>query len=131
MKKMLFSSIALLLMVNLFAQRPEEGPQKQPPTIEQRWKRDSVKLQTHLSLSAAQTGKLKNAFVSFYKDLDALAAKDRTMPPPREEVEKIRENRKKTLKNILTSEQFTRFETFEKEFMPPPPGKRNPPPPKV
>ena len=76
MKKMLFSSIALLLMVNLFAQRPEESPQKQPPIIEQRWKRDSVKLQTHLSLSAMQTGKLKNAFVSFYKEFDALAAKD-------------------------------------------------------
>ncbi len=120
MKKILFSSLAALLTIALFAQPPHpDGPPK-PPPIAERWKHDSVKLQLYVVLSSSQISNVKTAFVSFYNEMDALMQVSK-MLPAREDVEKVRSKRDGDLKLIFNAQQFDRFETFEKEFMPPPP----------
>ena len=136
MKKLVFSSIVLLLTVNLFAQpgQKQDGPPK-PPPISERWKRDSIKLQLYVGLNPDQVTNVKNAFVSFYSALDAKAPKEGTKPPNREEMHNLVKTRNDALKNSLNQKQFERFETFEKEFMPPhhPPmqGDKKMPPPQL
>lgn len=125
MKKSLFSSAAVLLTATLFAQpqpRPD-GPPKPPPLAE-RWKHDSTRLQLYVVLSPGQIAGIKTAFFSFYNDADALMQQHRDnspTPPPKEEVEKMRTKWVAALKAIFDAQQFTRFQTFEKEFMPPHP----------
>lgn len=122
MKKIIFSSIAILLTVTLFAQ-PEhnhDGPPKPPPVAE-RWKRDSIKLQLYVTLSSSQINNVKATFVSFYNDMEAMMEKGKTAPPPKGQMESVHYKRNDALKSIFNSGQWDRFETFEREFMPPPP----------
>lgn len=117
----------MLLTTLLFAQphsRPD-GPPKPPPVAE-RWKHDSTRLQLYVVLLPGQTTGVKTTFVAFYNDADALMQQHQDgspTPPPKEEMEKIRTKRTAALKAIFDTQQFTRFETFEKEFMPPRPPK--------
>jgi hypothetical protein len=134
MKKIIFSSMVMLLTLSLFAQpnQKQDGPPK-PPPIAERWKRDSIKLQLYVNISPEQVANVKNAFVSFYNSMDAMAPKEPGNPPGKEDMDKIIKTRKDALKTILNEKQFARFETFEKEFMPPhhPPvhdDKKMPPP---
>ena len=125
MKKLLFSSVAVLLTATVFAQpQPHSYEPPKPPSVAERWKHDSIKLQLYVVLPASQINGVKTAFLSFYSEMDALMQASKTTlptPPAREEVEKVRSKRDLTLKAILNAQQFDRFETFEKEFMPPPP----------
>jgi hypothetical protein len=121
MKKFLLGSAAALLSATLFAQpqhRPD-GPPKPPPVATQ-WKNDSIKLQLYVVLATGQMADVKTAFVSFYKDMDALLQQAGGSRPEREEMEKVSTKRKAALKAILTSQQLDRFDAFEKEFIPPP-----------
>ena len=125
MKRTILSSITLLLTAMLVAQPGPNGPPKPPPLAE-RWKRDSIKLNLYIGPPATQMAAIKNVFFLFYTELDALAEKNKTAPPAREAIDKIRDNRKNALQGILTAAAFDRFETFEREFMPsppPPPGR--------
>ena len=120
MKRIIFSSLATLLTATLFAQPPHpDGPPKPPPVAE-RCKHDSTKLQLYVVLSSPQISNVKTAFFSFYNEMDALMQAPKTAPA-KEGVEKIRSKRDLTLKAIFNAQQFDRFETFEKDFMPPPP----------
>ena len=131
MKKLLLGSAAMLLTATLFAQ-PEQhpdGPPK-PPPIAERWRHDSTKLQLYVVLNTGQMSNVKAAFLSFYNDMDAVMQQNKKNPPKapaREDVEKIRAKRNSALKTIFTAQQYDRFQTFEREFMPPP---HHPKPPK-
>lgn len=121
---MIFSSIFLLLAVKLFAQPNQHGP-REGPTVADRWKRDSIKLQLYVNLSPPQAATVKPVFLSFYNSLDAHAEHTKTTPPPRVEIEKAIKERMNALKKILDTVQMDRFETFEREFMPPPPPRQH------
>lgn len=125
MKKLLFSSAVLLLTAPVFAQPDPhpDGPPKPPPVAE-RWRHDSTKLQLYVVLTQEEMAGAKAAFLSFYTDADALlqgAKNGPPAPPAREDMERLRTKRNAALKTIFNAQQFDRFETFEREFMPPPP----------
>jgi Holliday junction resolvase RusA-like endonuclease len=124
MKKIILSSIIMLLTANLFAQpgQKPDGPPK-PPPISERWKRDSIKLQLYVNMNADQIAGVKNIFITFYNSLDALVSKQSDAPAEREDIGNIIKTRKDGLKTVLNEKQFDRFEAFEREFMPPPPPK--------
>jgi len=69
---------------------------------------------------------IQRIFYLFYNELDALADNNKTAPPAKETIDKIRAGRKNALQGILTAPAFNRFETFEREFMPPPPPHGHP-----
>ena len=129
MKKVLFGSVAMLLTVSVFAQPGQhpDGPPPPPPVAE-RWRHDSTKLQLYVVLSANEINGTKAAFLSFYNDMDGLRQQNK--PAPREELEKTRAKRNNALKEIFNPQQFDRFETFEREFMPLPPPPKGPQGPK-
>lgn len=130
MKKILSTGIAVFLTATVVAQpgRRLDGP-PQPPPLTDRWAHDSTRLQLYVVLNGDQIGRVKTAFVSFYNDVDALMQQNKTVPPPKQAVEKILTKRNAALKTIFTAQQFDRFQTFEKEFMPPPPRPHKPPKP--
>jgi hypothetical protein len=136
MKKIIFGSMLMLLTVSLFAQPnpKQDGPPK-PPPIEERWKRDSIKLQLYVNINHEQMANVKNTFISFYNSMDAVAPKEPGNPPNKEDMDKIVKSRNESLKNVVNEKQFDRFKTFEKEFMPPhhPPmnGHKKMPPPQL
>jgi hypothetical protein len=126
MKKLVFSSLFLLLAGSLFAQpQHREGPPK-PPPIAERWKHDSTKLQLYVGLNPGQISSTKNVFVNFYKDMDALMQNRKDGPPKKEDMDKVVNKRKEALKAIFSAQQLGRLETFRREFMPPPPRKHKP-----
>ena len=112
----------MLLTVNLFAQSGVKQDSPKLPSIAERWKRDSIKLQLYVNINPEQIASIKNTFVTFYNSLDATLQKGPANPPPKEDIDKMIKTRNDTLKTILNEKQFDRFETFEHEFMPPPPG---------
>ena len=117
--------MALLLTAMLYAQPKQsgDGPPKPPPVAE-RWKHDSTKLQLYINMQPPQISGVKNVFTTFYKEMDALREGSKGGPPKKEEMDKIRDKRKTALKTVLNDHQMQRFQTFEKQFMPPhhPPG---------
>ena len=125
MKKLLPGSVAMLLTMTLFAQpeKQPDGPPK-PPPIAERWRHDSTKLQLYVVLNSGEMAGAKASFLSFYNDMDALMQPTNSKPPAppaRADVERIHTKRNNALKAIFSAQQFERFETFEREFMPPPP----------
>src|SRR5947209_8624719 len=121
MKKVFLGSALLLLTATLFAQPGHnDGPPKPPPVAE-RWKRDSIKLQLYVALQLTQISPVKNVFYISYQNMDALVEKSKGTPPAKEEMEKLHNGRNNALKTIFNAGQFDRYETFEREFMPPPP----------
>jgi hypothetical protein len=135
MKQIIFSSVLMLLTVHLFAQplQKQEGPPKPPPVAE-RWKRDSIKLQLYVNIRQDQVAGVKNAFLSFYKGMDESAPKEKMNPPKKEEMDHLITTRIEALKKVLDEKQFDRFETFQREFMPPHPpvrGEMRMPPPQL
>lgn len=134
MKKIVFSGTMMLLTVSLFAQPQKQNGPPNPPPIAERWKRDSIKLQLYVNLGEEQVSRIKNAFVSFYTGLDALAPKAEMNLPRKEDIDHLLQTRNDAVKNIMDAKQFDRFTTFEREFMPlhpPMPGNKKMPPPQL
>ena len=121
MKKIIFGSMLMLLTGNLFAQSMKQDDLRKPPAIPEQWKRDSIKLQLYVNINSDQMTAVKNAFISFYNSLDAVIPKEPGTHPKREDIDLLVKTRNDALKKILNEKQFDRFETFDREFLPPPP----------
>ncbi len=121
MKKTILSSLSLLLTTMLVAQPSPGAPLKPPPPLTERWKKDSIKLNLYVVPLASQMANIHNIFYLFYNELDALVENNKTAPPAKEAIDKIIDARKNALRGVLAAPAFDRFETFEREFMPPPP----------
>ena len=127
MKKVLIAFVALLSAKVCFSQ-PPQGPPK-PPPAEERWQRDSKKINESLGLSTEQLSKLKIVFMDFYKDMDALREKMEPPKPPKEEMDKILDKRNSQLKKLLTTTQLEKFNEVEKTLGPPKRHGKHPHPP--
>ena len=128
MKKIIYSSLLLLLTLSLFGQQQAGGPLKPPPVAE-RWERDNNKIQAAVTIQGEQLSKVKEAFYSFYSSADALAEKNKEVPPPREEMEQLLDKRNVTVIKSLNQEQAEKFMHVLRELMPPPPHRMQGPPP--
>jgi hypothetical protein len=128
MKKYFVTGIALLFSAGAFAQ-PQEPPK--PPSPEIRWEKDSKKIDEALKLSADQLQKAKAVFMAFYSSMDALHQNNKDQRPPKEDVEKIRNERNDELKKVLSASQFESFMQVERKLGPPKhhPCEMPPPPP--
>ena len=123
MKHLVIATVALLTSTFSFPQK-QDGPPKPPPP-EKRWEKDSEKIKKAVTLSADELNKMKDAFMSFYKDMDALHEKSKGERPTKEEVDKIAGRRNEAIKKFLNKEKYDKFMKVEKELGPPKPKERS------
>ncbi len=136
-KTLLLFSNALLVALCIMAQPPK------PPTIEEKLKHVSEKINKEITLTAAQKAKVEAAYKDFFTDIEKLRAKNgrkADMPPPpppppgsKEEMDKLSNARDAKIKAALTEAQYKKYTGIEKTLHPPRPGdgpgKQGPPPP--
>jgi predicted nucleic acid-binding Zn-ribbon protein len=122
MKHLMIASLALLMTSFAFPQQ-QDGPPKPPPP-EKRWEKDSEKIKKAVTLTTDELTKMKDAFMTFYKEMDALHEKNKGQRPAKEDVEKIRNKRNDGIKKFLAKDKYDKFMKLEKELGPPKPKDR-------
>ena len=136
MKKTLFLFAFLFFTICYSNAQPEQEKQpRKPPTVEDRLKHVSEKLDEELKLTPDQKEKILAAFKTFFADMEANRSKQAPPPPPpppvkKEIAEKLSAERDEKIRKVLTTDQFSKFKEIEKklrpkhrkEDMPPPPA---------
>jgi hypothetical protein len=122
MKHLMIATVAFLFSTFTFSQQ-QDGPPKPPPP-EKRWEKDSEKIKKAVSLSADELTKMKDAFIRFYKEMDALHEKSKGERPAKEAVDKIAAGRNEAIKKFLSKDKFDQFMKVEKQLGPPKPKGR-------
>jgi hypothetical protein len=138
--KKFISSITLFLFV-IVAMPQQQGeqppPPPKPPTIEERIKKTNEVLQQEVQLNASQKTAVEKAYSKFFEAADKLRKDKPGLPPSppdaktKEEMDKLMKERDKSVKMVLTSDQYNKYKEAVKKLRPPEPGGNNlPPPPK-
>ena len=130
MKKILATVIILSFAIITKAQPPK------PPTIEERLKHTNEVLQKEVQPTAAQKKAIENAFKIFFASADKLRKDNPPTPPPppdpktKEAMDKLIKERDESVKKILTTVQYEKYEEAAKKLHSPKPsgGKGGPPP---
>ncbi len=122
MKHLMIAVVALLSSAFAFPQQQERPPK--PPPLEKRWEKDSEKIKKVVTLTSDELTKMKAAFMTFYKEMDALHDKNKGQRPAKAEVEKVAGKRNEVIKRFLAKEKFDKFMKVEKELGPPKPKER-------
>lgn len=136
-KLLVLFSNAMLLAICVTAQPPK------PPTVEERLKHVSEKINKEITLTAPQKAKVEAAYKDFFADIEKLRAKNgkTNMPPPppppppgsKEDMDKLTQARDAKIKAALNETQYKKYTEIEKTLHPPRPeggpGKQGPPPP--
>lgn len=122
MKHLMIAFLSILMASFVLPQQPA-GPPKPPPP-EKRWEKDSEKIKKTVTLTTDELAKIKDAFMTFYKEMDALHEKNKGERPAKEDVEKIRNKRNDMVKKFLAKDKYNQFMKAEKELGPPKPKER-------
>ncbi|MFP5041077.1 hypothetical protein [Parasediminibacterium sp. JCM 36343] len=128
MKKNVWLMGVLLFITGFTMAQPgsEHKPPK-PPTPEEHLKKVSEKLDKELHLTAAQKETVLAAYKAFFADIEKERVKEgkpATPPPPppppvkREVAEKLSGERDAKIKQVLTEEQFQKYNEIEKTMRP-------------
>lgn len=128
-----FFSIAIAFLASAFVLVQAQPPK--PPSLADRLKHVTEKVDKDLSINAQQKEQLIAAFKNFFVAMDALHKEQAPPPPPNKAaVEKLLAVRDEKIKSILTAEEFIKYTRMEKAMRPkhegphPPMGNKMPPP---
>jgi len=91
-----------------------------PPSMDERTKAVKEKICKPLSLTAAQTETICNAFVEFYTAMDKLvkSASNTQLPPDKSKVEPLEKSRDAKIKQVISADQFKKYVELEKTARP-------------
>jgi hypothetical protein len=132
MKIKIILATLMLFGIATTAQPPQE-PHK-PPTVEERLKKTNEILQKEIQLNTTQQTAVKKIFTNFFNTADKLHG-DRPPstatinPTIKAKMDNLIKERDEEVKNILTKEQYKKYEVVTKKLHPPKPTGQNEPPP--
>ena len=76
-----------------------------------------------LSLNSSQTETINSAFSDFFEGIDKMRQQQQTTPAPpdKSKIEPLEKARDEKIKQVLTKEQFIKYQELEKSARPPKP----------
>ena len=95
-----------------------------PPSMEERMKLVDEKIIKPLSLNNSQSGTVTSAFREFFNEMDKLrqSQENNHGPIDKSKMEPFEKSRDEKIKQVLTTEQFVKYQELEKSARPPKPG---------
>jgi len=97
---------------------PDAGNQGRPnpPSAEERMKTTEAKVIKPLGLNASQNEVVTKAYKDFYTDVDAIAKTQGNQqgPPDKSKVEPLRQKRDDRIKQVLTADQYKKYQDLER-----------------
>jgi len=126
MKQLILTLLFFGLIAGVYAQ--EKALSKQPPTPEQKAQKYADKMDQALTLTAEQKEQVQKAFLDKTHRINRLKSQPaEDKEAAKKEAALIQDNYTKKLKEILTEEQFTKFEQLKQEKANKPrPGQKKP-----
>jgi len=101
---------------------PDAGknPKTGPPSIDERIKTVDEKICKPLSLSSAQKETVDKAFREFFTEIDKLpkSQSNPQSPPDKSKVEPLEKTRDAKIKQVLSADQFKKYQELEKAARP-------------
>ena len=95
-----------------------------PPSLEERMKKVDEKIINPLSLNSSQSETVNGAFREFFDGMDKIRQEQQNIPAPPEKskIEPLEKARDEKIRQVLTKEQFIKYQELEKSSRPPKPG---------
>ena len=102
-------------------------PKSGPPSIDERMKIVDEKICMPLSLSASQKEMVDKAFREFYTEMNKLPKPqlDSQTPPDKSKIEPLEKARDAKIKQVLSADQFKKYQELEKAARPAKPGEKD------
>jgi hypothetical protein len=96
----------------------------EPPSLEERMKLVDEKIVKPLSLNNSQNGTVTSAFSEFFREMDKLrqSQENNNGPLKKSKIDPLERSRDEKIKQVLTTEQFIKYQELEKSARPPKPG---------
>ena len=103
---------------------PDNRDRSKPPSTEERMKILQEKVIKPLSLSSTQNETITKAFQEFYSGMENMKKTQADPPQPVEKskIDPLEKTRDDKIKQVLSTEQFTKYMELEKASRPPRPG---------
>jgi hypothetical protein len=97
-----------------------------PPSLEERMKLVDEKIIKPLSLNSSQSETVNSAFKEFFTGMDKVreSQESNQVPPDKTKIEPIEKSRDEKIKQILSGEQFVKYQELEKSARPPKPDQK-------